>query len=140
MDQEYKIIGYTLYHFIQFVADSVYHNSCTLGGSRTFHGMGIIATVTPGIKMSKSVHRVCVTSRELAKLGHITVHPWLSKRDITQLRYVHIHQGIVFIIQTTSFIYVVEDICIIYSNCTHKVGNDADCVFRRFASWRGRHR
>ncbi|VDI06570.1 Hypothetical predicted protein [Mytilus galloprovincialis] len=34
--------------FLQYVADNVDHNSGTLDGNNTFHGMGIMAAVTPG--------------------------------------------------------------------------------------------
>lgn len=33
--------------FVQYVADNADHNLCTLDGKSTFHGMGIIATITP---------------------------------------------------------------------------------------------
>ena len=44
--------------FIQYVADNVDHNIRTLDGNDTFHGMGMIATITPGIKKSNLIHRV----------------------------------------------------------------------------------
>lgn len=36
--------------FIQYAADNVDHNTVTLDGKGTFHGMGIIGAVTPGTK------------------------------------------------------------------------------------------
>ena len=51
-------------HFMQFVADNVDHNISTLDGHNTFHGMGIIATVTP-------------------KLGHKTVIPMVTATNDT---------------------------------------------------------
>ena len=36
--------------FVQYVADNVDHNVRTLDGNDTFHGMDMIATVTPGTK------------------------------------------------------------------------------------------
>ena len=39
-------------HSIQFVADNVDHNLDTLDGHNTFHGVGIIATITPSIKLT----------------------------------------------------------------------------------------
>lgn len=36
--------------FVQYVADNADHNLCTLDGKGTFHGMGIIATITPSSK------------------------------------------------------------------------------------------
>ena len=35
--------------FVQFSADNVDHNTRTLDGKNTFHGMGIIACVTPSV-------------------------------------------------------------------------------------------
>lgn len=34
--------------FVQYVADNVDHNIRTLDGNDTFHGMGMIAAITPG--------------------------------------------------------------------------------------------
>ena len=36
--------------FVQYVADNVDHNIKTLDGNNTFHGMGMIAAITPEIK------------------------------------------------------------------------------------------
>lgn len=33
---------------VQFIAYNVDHNICTLDGNETFHGMGIVAGITPG--------------------------------------------------------------------------------------------
>jgi hypothetical protein len=35
---------------VQYVADNADHNLCTLDGKGTFHGMGIIAAITPASK------------------------------------------------------------------------------------------
>lgn len=59
--------------FIQHVADNVDHNTRTLDGSGTFHSMGIIATMTPGIQCRKIVPRKQVTVEEIAAAGHIDV-------------------------------------------------------------------
>lgn len=53
--------------FIQFVADNVDHNVRTLDGYNTFHGIGIIAGVTP-------ISRIPVTSDDLIQLGKIEIH------------------------------------------------------------------
>jgi hypothetical protein len=42
--------------FVQCVADNVDHNIRTLYSHGTFHGMGVIAAITPGTKPSKPVH------------------------------------------------------------------------------------
>ena len=41
---------------IQFMAENVDHNSITLDGRGTFHGMGIITSVSPGVSMRKTFH------------------------------------------------------------------------------------
>ena len=40
--------------FVQYSADNVDHNSCTLDGKDTFHGMGVIACVTPPLQLSST--------------------------------------------------------------------------------------
>ena len=45
------IPGITDMHHIQYIADNVDHNICTIDGYGTFHGMGSIATITPGIRL-----------------------------------------------------------------------------------------
>ena len=47
--------------FLQFVADNVDHNTGTIDGHGTFHGMGIIASSTPGSEVT-----LCVRRRELS--------------------------------------------------------------------------
>ena len=37
-------------HFLQYVADNVDHNANTLDGYNIFHGMGIIAAITPALE------------------------------------------------------------------------------------------
>ena len=44
------ILGITPGHFVQFVADNADHNVRTLDRIGTFHGMKIIAALTPGMK------------------------------------------------------------------------------------------
>jgi len=60
-------------NFIQYVADNVDHNLCTLDGSGTFHGMGMIACVTPGNFGTKPVKRQSVSSDELLVSGKIDI-------------------------------------------------------------------
>ena len=59
---------------MQFVADNVDHNSRTLDGTNTFHGMGIIATVSRGIKTCTPIPRVTVSAEDLAAVGRINIH------------------------------------------------------------------
>ena len=59
--------------FIQHVADNVDHNIRTLDGLNTFHGMGIIAAVTPGNVSRERVPRLTVSSDEVLKIGNIEI-------------------------------------------------------------------
>lgn len=58
---------------IQHVADNVDHNIRTLDGSGTFHGMGIIATITPGKVKSKAIPRLNVSADEIRRIGTINI-------------------------------------------------------------------
>ena len=60
-------------HFTQFVADNVDHNIRTIDGLNTFHGMGIIACITPGLKYKKAVPRISVTTEDLVEVGKIHI-------------------------------------------------------------------
>ena len=50
------------------------HNSRTLDGMNTFHGMGITAAVSPGIKTCTLITRVTVSAEDLAAVGRINIH------------------------------------------------------------------
>lgn len=68
-------------NFVQYSCDNVDHNLRTLDGKGTFHGMGIIAMVTPGAKSNRKIQRVNVTSEDIANIGRIDIHHFLSDRD-----------------------------------------------------------
>ena len=51
--------------FVQFSADNVDHKIRTMDGKDTFHGIGIIASITPGVKVSHPVHRLKVSKTEI---------------------------------------------------------------------------
>lgn len=53
------------------MADNVDHNIRTIDGHGTFHGMGIIAAVTPGTKESRIIPRLKVTTEEIKEVGKI---------------------------------------------------------------------
>ena len=59
--------------FVQYGADNVDHNMCTLDGHGTFHGMGIIAAVTPETSEVRSIPRVKVTSLDVASIGKVQI-------------------------------------------------------------------
>ena len=54
--------------FIQYVADNVDHNVCTIDGHGTFHGMGMIAAITPKLKLSQAIPKVKVMNEDITKL------------------------------------------------------------------------
>ena len=53
------------------MADDVDHNVCTLNGYNTFHGMGIIATITPKVNSSIIVPKKIVSTDSLIQIGRI---------------------------------------------------------------------
>ncbi|KAL8586693.1 hypothetical protein ACOMHN_038679 [Nucella lapillus] len=59
---------------IQYVADNVDHDTATLDGRGTFHGMGIIASVTPGVKAARRVPRRDVSLKDIKAIGQIKIH------------------------------------------------------------------
>ena len=61
-----KIPGYEDTDCLQFIADNVDHNIGTLDGKETFHGMGIVAGITP-VKnvVEERIPRTETTSEEL---------------------------------------------------------------------------
>lgn len=50
---------------VQFSADNVEHNLIILDGSGTFHGMGIIASITPRVEFDEIIPRAEVTNEEI---------------------------------------------------------------------------
>ena len=73
---------------IEFVADNVDHNLSTIDGTGTFHGMGIIATVTPcSRKPSKPIPRGPITTEQIAKIGNINIEFFKIPPSPTPLTY-----------------------------------------------------
>ena len=69
--------GYTPDLFVQYVAGNVDHNTRTLDGKGTFHGMGI-----------KSVPKKAVTADEIDAAGRIDIHHYKGpNEDVSQLLY-----------------------------------------------------
>ena len=52
-------------HTVQFVADNADHNAATIDGQNIFHGMGMIAVVTPGVSKPKIIPRKKVTMQDV---------------------------------------------------------------------------
>ena len=59
--------------FVQYAADNVDHNIRTLDGHDTFHGMGMIAAITPGTRSSQPIPRAKVTSLDVALVGRVQI-------------------------------------------------------------------
>jgi len=73
---------------IQYMADNVDHNIRTIDGLNTFHGMGMIASVTPGTRTSTRVPRVSVTLKDVLAVGRINIRHLTSPCDgLHTLRY-----------------------------------------------------
>ena len=68
------IPGVTSSFSLQFVADNVDHNICTLDGYGTFHGFGIIAAVTPSVTEGVPSHKIKVSNDDVVSAGRINVH------------------------------------------------------------------
>lgn len=82
-----EIPGYTPERFVQYAADNVDHNTRTLDGSGTFHGMGIIATITPGTESKISIPKRKVTAEDIAKTGRIEIRPFTGPAENTPLHF-----------------------------------------------------
>ncbi len=59
--------------FVQYVADNVDHNIRALDGNDTFHGMGMIAAITPGTKKISPVTRLKASFSDIAKVGQVPI-------------------------------------------------------------------
>ncbi|KAK3104785.1 hypothetical protein FSP39_010049 [Pinctada imbricata] len=67
--------------FIQFVADNVDHDLHTLDGYDTFHGMGMIATVTPGSVTSVPIERKSVSFEEIKSYAKVDIQYYKQSTD-----------------------------------------------------------
>ena len=77
--------GYTPASFVQHVADNADHNSCTLDGKGTFHGMAIIAAITPCSKNTfRSVPwRTDITANEIRNATSINIVPYCGDEKVS---------------------------------------------------------
>ena len=73
--------GFTPDQCMQYAGDNVDHDLCTIDGKNTFHGMGIIATVTPALKTKRVVPRRNVTPQEIADIARINILPYLGENS-----------------------------------------------------------
>ena len=80
-------------HLIQYAADNVNHNICTLDGHNTFHGMGMIATVTPGTYSNRTIPRITVSAEDIAAVVHVDIKHFVSEFDGLQAKcYGELHE------------------------------------------------
>ena len=63
---------------VQYVADNVDHNIITIDGRNTFHGMGMIATITPATSTSYHIPRVTVPTKDICSIGHVNIKYFTS--------------------------------------------------------------
>ena len=59
--------------FVQFIGDNVDHNTNTLDGHNSFHGMGIIAALTPKIQQPRHIPRMEATNEDITKIGSVNI-------------------------------------------------------------------
>ncbi len=68
--------------FIQHVADNVDHNTCTLDGNISFHGIGIIAASTPALQAKRiPIPRRTVTNEEITTASRIDIKFYHQKES-----------------------------------------------------------
>lgn len=74
---------------MQSVADNVDHNIKTLDGNSTFHGMGMIAAITPQVSKSNPILRVKVTPNDTVAIGRVPVQD--GSLGMTMVTYEKLH-------------------------------------------------
>ena len=75
--------------FLHFVADNVDHNSDTIDGLNTFHGMGIIACVTnprKHVQSQPAIKRAIISSSDIVETARIEKKFFNFSRDIKPLK------------------------------------------------------
>ena len=78
--------------FLQFMADNIDHNTQTLDGLNTFHGMGMIKAVTPGIKCTlRIILCVEVTAEDVAAVAKVGIH-FYKNVEMFNIKYVKLQK------------------------------------------------
>jgi hypothetical protein len=71
-----------------FVGDNVDHNTMTIDGTGTFHGMGIIATCTPGKKIAQTIPRGKVSDIALTEAARVPIQEYrFAKRICDEIKF-----------------------------------------------------
>ena len=82
-------------HFMHHVADNVYYNSRTLDGRSTFHGMGIICSVTLAVSLSFAIPRLeDVSTENLVRLTKIKRKILRSSRKPMKLTFIELNKPV----------------------------------------------
>ena len=81
------IPNFTQNSFMQFAADNVDHNVRTLDGLNTFHGMGMLATVTPGLQQKRAVPKIKVSEEDIISTGRIQIHFYNARPTMSHIQY-----------------------------------------------------
>ncbi|CAC5372574.1 unnamed protein product [Mytilus coruscus] len=88
LTQGVDIPGEICNSFIQFVADKVDHNVRTLDNNNTFHGMGIIAGITPGTKRTAPIPRMSVSSDDINSIAKVNIQYYKPQNEfMTELTF-----------------------------------------------------
>lgn len=61
------------------MADNIDHDARTIDGKATFHGMGMIATFTPGNQRVKPIVRSNATIADVRAMGQVDILPYSKK-------------------------------------------------------------
>ena len=90
-------------HFMHHVADDAGHNSRTLDSRNTFHGMGIICSVTPAVSSSFAIPRLQdVSTEELVKLTKIARKILPPRRKVQKLKFKELNEPVNMVDPLTS--------------------------------------
>ena len=88
--QGIDIPGFTPEHTMQYIADNVDHNIVTVDGTGTFHGMGIIAAVTPGTQAKKHILKANMTAAGIDAVAMIA-STFGTSRTLQHYHLLHIY-------------------------------------------------
>ena len=69
---------------LKFSADNVDHDTFTLNGQDTFHGMGMMASISKGKFKTIEVPRNTVSDNELLKISQIEIIKYHQRKDLLQ--------------------------------------------------------
>ena len=74
--------------FVQYAADNVDHNIQTIDGNNTFHGMGMIAMITPASSFgNKVIPRSNVSYKDIAQVGRIPIFYYQEQNKINSMKF-----------------------------------------------------